>query len=129
MARQQFFGLKFPFRHGDYNNFFVDANKTLKDKVRGQIQHVIFTPKGQRLRNPEFGTDLIKYVFEPNHTDTWEGVKNEIVTSVSRFVPNVSINDIRVVQSNDERNAIYVRIDYSVIEGNNETNDSFVTEI
>ena len=126
---KQYYDVKFPFTIDNYDGHFIDLNNTLEGKVASEIAHVILTRKGTRIRKPEFGTDLIKYVFEPNHTDTWQGVKNEIVTSVSRFVPNVSINDIRVVQSNDERNVIYVRIDYSVIEGNNETNDSFVTEI
>jgi phage baseplate assembly protein W len=91
--------------------------------------HVIFTPKGQRIRNPEFGTDLIKYIFSPNDGDSWEGVKNEIITSVERYIPNVILNDVRVVQSDDERAEIYVRIDYSVKDGNKITNDSIITQI
>ena len=61
MAKRQFFNMKYPFTTNDYQNFFVDVNMTEKDKIRSQIMHVVFTPKGQRLRNPEFGTDLIKY--------------------------------------------------------------------
>lgn len=91
--------------------------------------HVIFTPKGQRLRNPEFGTDLIKYIFSPNDSETWESVKNEIVASVQRYVPNCIMNDVRVVQSNDERAEIFVRMDYSVKEGNKLTNDSIITQL
>jgi phage baseplate assembly protein W len=91
--------------------------------------HVVFTPKGQRIRNPEFGTDLIKYIFSPNDNQTWEAVKNEIVTSVQRYVPGCIINDIRVVQSNDERAEIFVRMDYSVRQGNSTVNDSIITQI
>jgi phage baseplate assembly protein W len=102
---------------------------TEKDKVRSQIMHVIFTPKGQRIRMPEFGTDLIKYIFSPNDSESWEGVKNEVITAVQRFVPNVILNDVRVVQSDDERAEIFVRMDYSVKEGNKITNDSIITQI
>ena len=91
--------------------------------------HVIFTPKGQRIRMPEFGTDLIKYIFSPNDSVSWEGVKNEVITAVQRFVPNVVLNDIRVVQSEDERSEIYVRMDYSIKEGNKIINDSIITQI
>ena len=100
-----------------------------KDKVRSQIMHVVFTPKGQRIRNPEFGTDLIRYIFSPNDSQTWEGVKNEIVSSVQRYVPGCVINDIRVVQSDDERAEIFVRMDYSVKQGNKITNDSIITQL
>jgi len=129
MARRQFFGMKFPFTHNDFTKFFVDANMSEKDKVRSQIMHVVFTPKGQRIRRPEFGTDLIKYIFNPGDSESWEAVKNEITTSIQRFVPNVVLNNIRVVQSDDERAEIFVRLDYSVKEGSKITNDSIITQI
>jgi phage baseplate assembly protein W len=129
MARQQLFGVKYPFTHDDYQNFFVDANINEKDKVRSQIMHVIFTPKGQRIRMPEFGTDLIKYIFSPSDSESWEGIKNEIISAVQRYVPNVTLNDVRVVQSDDERAEIFVRMDYSVKEGNKITKDSIITQI
>jgi len=129
MARRQFFGLKFPFTHNEFTKFFVDANMSQKDKVRSQIMHVMFTPKGQRIRNPEFGTDLIKYIFNPSDGESWEAVKNEITTSVQKYVPNVILKDVRVAQSDDERAEIYVRIDYSIKEGNKITNDSIITQI
>ena len=66
MAKQQFYGVKYPFVAEDVENYFIDVNKTLKDKVRSILMHIIFTPKGQKLRAPEFGTDLIRYIFEPN---------------------------------------------------------------
>lgn len=129
MAKRQFFNIKFPFTVNDYQNFFVDVNMSEKDKMRSKIMHVIFTPKGQRIRQPEFGTDLIKYIFSPNDEETWEGVKNEIVSSVQRWVPECVINDIRVVQSTDERGEIFVRIDFSINEGNKVINDSIVTQL
>jgi hypothetical protein len=129
MAKQQLFGIKYPFTQDDYQNFFVDTNTTEKDKVRSQIMHVIFTPKGQRIRMPEFGTDLIKYIFSPSDSESWESVKNEISTSVQRFVPNVILNDVRVVQSDDERAEIFVRMDYTIKEGNRIKKDSIITQI
>lgn len=129
MAKKQFFGIKYPFVNNDYQNFFTDVNTTEKDKVRSKIMHVIFTPKGQRLRDPEFGTDLIKYIFSPNDAETWEGVKNEIISSVQRYVPGCMINNVRVVQSDDERAEIFVRIDYSVTVGNKKINDSIITQL
>ena len=129
MSKRQYFGIKFPFTHNDYTKFFVDANMTEKDKVRSQIMHVIFTPKGQRIRDPEFGTDLIRYIFSPSDSESWEGIKNEIITSVQRYVPNVILNNIRVVQSDDERAEIFVRMHYSVKEGNVTVKDSIVTQL
>ena len=101
----------------------------MKDKVRSQIMHVMFTPKGQRIRLPEFGTNLIKYIFTPNDSESWEVVKNEIIDAVERWVPGAMINNVRVVQSNDEKSEIFVRLDYSVKEGNKITDDSVIAQL
>jgi phage baseplate assembly protein W len=91
--------------------------------------HIVFTPKGQRLRNPEFGTDLIKYIFEQNDGTTWEAVKTEVSESVNRWANNIKLNNIQVVKNEEDEAEIYVRLDYSVIEGNKVTNDSVVVQI
>lgn len=127
MAKKQYYGIKFPFKNEGFQHFYLDANETVKDKVRSQLMHVIFTPKGQYIRNPEFGTDLIKFIFDQNDSYTWESVKNEVTESVSRWVKDVKINDISVVTSYDDdtdMSQIYVRIDYSVVKGNSVVDDS-----
>lgn len=129
MAKIQYFGIKYPFTTKEFQNFFLDVNDDEKDKVRSEIMHVIFTPKGQRLREPEFGTDLIRYIFEPNDNITWTGLKNEITDAVQTYVNNVTLNDIQVAKSEDNEGAVYVRIDYSVRQGNKIVKDSIVTEI
>jgi hypothetical protein len=39
------------------------------------------------------------------------------------------MNNVRVVQSSDERAEIFVRMDYSVKQGNKITNDSIITQL
>ena len=129
MVKQQFYGVKYPFVAEDVENYFVDVNKSLKDKVRSILMHVIFTPKGQKLRDPEFGTDLIRYIFEPNDNISWEGVKNEVSEVVSKYVNGVVVNNISVVQNESDAAEIYVRLDYSVSNGISVVNDSIATKI
>ena len=81
----------------DVENYFIDVNKTLKDKVRSILMHVIFTPKGQKLRDPEFGTDLIRYIFEPNDNISWEGIKAEITEIVNKYVQDYIIITIFIL--------------------------------
>lgn len=129
MARKQFFGIKFPFKSEGFEHFYVDANENVKDKVKSQLIHIVFTPKGQRIRNPEFGTDLIKFIFDQNDEMTWESVKNEVTDSVRRWSSNMTLRNIEVVKSEEDGGEIYVRLDYSVQEGNKVTNDSVVIEL
>jgi phage baseplate assembly protein W len=129
MAKKQYFGIKYPFRADDFQHFFVDANSTTMEKARSEIMHIVFTPKGQRIRNPEFGTDLIKFIFDPNESVTWEAVKNEVSESVGRWAKNITLNNIQVVKNEEDESEIYVRLDYSVSEGNKTTNDSIVVQV
>ena len=129
MAKRQYFGISYPFTSDGFQNFYLDANSSVKDKVRSQLMHIVFTPKGQRIRNPEFGTDLIKFIFEPNDKITWESVKNEVTESVKRWATNISLNDIQIVKNENDESEIYVRLDYSVSEGNKVTNDSIVVQV
>ena len=129
MAKRQYFGIKYPFTSDGFQNFYLDTNESTKDKVRSQLMHIVFTPKGQRIRNPEFGTDPIKFIFEPNDSITWEAVKNEVSDSVRRWTTNISINDIQIVKNEENEAEIYVRLDYSVSEGNKVTNDSVVVQV
>jgi phage baseplate assembly protein W len=129
MAKKQFFGVKYPFLDDNERHFYVAANETIADKVKSQLMHIVFTPKGQRIRNPEFGTDLIKFIFDQNDGTTWEAVKMEVSESVTRWSNNLSLRDISVVKSEEDESQIFVRLDYSVTEGNKVTNDSLVVEI
>ena len=72
---------------------------------------------------------MIKHIFEPNDSVSWEAVKNEVMESVKRWVDNVSVNDIQVVKSEDDKGEIFVRVDYSVSEGNKVVSDTVIASI
>ena len=129
MAKRQLFGIRYPFLADEETGYYVAANKTVAEKVRSQLMHIIFTPKGQRIRNPEFGTDLIKYIFDQNDDMSWESVKTEVSESVTRWATNINLNDIRVVRSEEDPAQVYVKIIYSVTEGNKTIKDSVVIEL
>lgn len=128
MARKQYFDVKYPFTNDGAEKYELDLNSTVKDRVASDILHVIFTPKGQRLRHPDFGTDLIQYIFEPNNESTWGGVKSEIQNAVARWVDGVTLNNIEVL-TNDDGMQIFVRIDYTVQEGKTSYKNSIAIEI
>jgi len=129
MAKRQYMGIKYPFTSEGFQNFYVDVNGSIKDKIRSQLMHIVFTPKGQRLRLPQFGTDLIKFIFDQNESITWEAVKEEVSDAVKMWSSNIIINDIKVVKNEENESEIYVRLDYSVSEGNKVTNDSIVVQV
>lgn len=129
MAKKQYFGLKFPFTTEGNENYLLDVNSTIKDKVRSILMHVIFTPKNQRIRRPDFGTNLIRYIFENNDESSWEYVKTDIQQIVTTYIPNMVIDNISILRSEDTLEEIYVRIDYSIMNGNEKITDSIYTKL
>lgn len=111
----QFYGIKYPFSEESERLTFFDLNETKSDGIRSKILHIIFTPKGQRLRRPNFGTNLLKFIFEPNDGETWDKIKEEIRQQISLYLPEVIFNDITIVRNTeDSEHSIFVQVDYTV---------------
>ena len=125
---KQYYGIKYPFTDNNVNGHFIDLNRTIEDKAASEILHVILTRKGTRIRKPNFGTDLTKFIFEPSDELTWSNVENEVKNAVSTYVPGVKINSIQVVQT-EEDHEVYVDIDYTVMKGATPENNRLVAKI
>ncbi len=129
MSKVQYYGIKYPFTAQGDENFLLDVNYDLKSKIRSILMHVIFTPKGQKLRDPEFGTNLVKYIFEQGDGFTFESVRDEVSVVVSRYIDGITINDISIMESNEDFHKIYVRLDYTVTSGFKTITDSIITQL
>lgn len=134
MARTQYFNIKFPFTANNNNGFFLDLNEDIGDKVASEIAHVVLTPKRTRIRMPDFGTDLIKFIFEPNDTAVWEDIEEEIKNSVNKYVEGVTILKVDVLKNinedeeEDEENII-LDIKYNINKGIRSENNRLLLKI
>jgi phage baseplate assembly protein W len=129
MAKKQLFGIKYPFQNESESSYYLDLNMSYKEKVRSEITHIIFTPKGQRYRMPDFGTDLIKYIFEPNDDETWGKIKSEIKEQVTKYLPRVSFQDINMYRDEENGNHLYAEIKYIIKKGDSEEFDNIMLRI
>ena len=113
---EQFYGIKYPFSEESERLTYLDLNESKEESVRSMILHIIFTPKGQRLRRPDFGTNLIKFIFDPNDSTTWDSVKEDIRKQISLYLPDVVFNDIIINHGIEEgeMNVIFVEVNYTV---------------
>lgn len=115
---KQYYGIKYPFENMNLEEIYVDLNETYVDRVKSEVLHVLFTPKGQKLRNPDFGTDLIKYLFDQKDDTTFEDIKTTIKTDIGKYVNGVEFEDIRILNDENDERGIIVVVEYSVIQGN-----------
>jgi phage baseplate assembly protein W len=128
MARTQHYGIKFPFNVKSDEKTFVDLDTTEGEGIKSQIMHLIFTPIGQRIRKPLFGSKLIQFIFNPNDNQTYGDVVSEIKDMVKRNIPNCSLDDINVYEINDGLGLV-ASIKYSVSENGGTTQYQIMTNL
>lgn len=125
----QNFGIKYPFTSDNLDEMFLDLNESYEDSVKSKMLHVIFTPKGSRLRMPDFGTNLVQYIFEPNDRDTLSNIKSEITIQVGKYVPGVRFDDISVARDDKDERGTVVILYYTIQKGENEVSESLGIKI
>ena len=118
MAVTQKYGIKYPFTTDNDDGTYIDLNKTYGEGIQSQVLHVIFTPKGQKLRDPDFGTGLVKYIFSQSDSSTFGSIKGEISSQIAKYVPEVEFRDISIYNSEGDDNGIVVIVEYGVKQGN-----------
>ena len=118
MAITQKYGIKYPFTSDNEDGTYLDLNDTFAEGVKSQVLHVVFTPKGQKLRDPDFGTNLIKYSFNPSDSITFNDVKTELTTQINKYVTSVEYRDVSIYNSETEESGIIVMVEYGVKRGN-----------
>jgi phage baseplate assembly protein W len=116
MAKRKFYSIKYPFTAEDRYRLYVDLNKTKYDSIRSDITHLLFTPTGSRLRDPKFGSNLIKKIFMPSDDLTFDDIKAEIQGVVKEYIPHVTITSMTATPT-DEGRGIRIKMDYKVDEG------------
>ena len=128
MAKTQYYGIKYPFTHDNEDYLYLDLNRTYEDSIQAQVLHIIFTPKGQKLRDPEFGSNLIKFLFDPAAGTTLENIKAQIRNDISARVSNVVFDDIEILATDNEHERI-ISIYYTVKKGNTEVQNNVAIKI
>ena len=91
-------------------------NKTYstQEQAKSDLINLLLTDKGERVFNPEFGTDLKRVLFEGITEDIVPLIQNLITTNISIFVPDVIVSDIIVDTENKETNTISITVTYKM---------------
>ena len=114
MADKRYINIDFPFRDSE-NGYYFKLNSTDKDAIRSDLLHLLLTNKGERLYLPDFGSDLRKYIFEPNDNITHDDIRNNLNETIKKYIPNLYVNDI-TFRNDDIQELIIVELKYTVTE-------------
>ena len=113
MANGKYINIHYPFQDSK-KGFFLDLNSGDSEAIKSDLMHLILTRKGQRLYNPDFGTDLLRFIFQPEDGLTLNQIKEEITNVVKKYLPKLNITEISVTESTESEYAAVVRIDYII---------------
>jgi len=102
-------GVSLPFNAGGVFN----STYSTKDQIKSNIINLFLTKKGERIENPEFGTDINKLLFENINNDILFNLKQELYDSVNKFIPNITILNINITPEPDT-NTIYIETQYKL---------------
>ena len=128
MAAGKYININYPFKDS-HKGFFLDLNSDDASAIKADLLHLILTRRGQRLYNPDFGTDLLRFIFEPEDGLTLNKIKEEITTVVKKYLPKLQITKISVDQSTESDYAAVVRMDYTITDDVFTTSDFIIIKI
>lgn len=66
------------------------------DVLLSSWNSILLTPVGTYPFDPDFGSRLLNFVFEPADSQTSSNIKNEIVSKLSRYDDRGSVEDVTV---------------------------------
>ena len=128
MADGKYININYPFKDSK-KGFFLDLTENDNQAIKADLLHLILTRRGQRLYNPDFGTDLLRFIFEPNDALTEEGIKDEIRTVVKKFLPKLKLDEIIIEGSPESEYAAVVTISYTISDDVFSSSDIIVVKI
>ncbi len=115
-------GLTLPFNKTDASPLGFHVAMSTAQAVQSDLVNLIMTTKGERLGNPDFGTNLQRFLFEPNTADIEPLIEEEIREAMSMYqsetgigIDNINIQIDRKDDRGNTQHVIYVLIKYIVL--------------
>jgi phage baseplate assembly protein W len=97
-------------------NFVTNDIIVTKDfaAIKNSIKNLLLTAPGERFFNPNIGSRISRLLFEPVDPFTANSLQTEIIETIEKFEPRVSLNEVSVVTTSDEQ-GYDVTVDFTVI--------------
>jgi hypothetical protein len=104
-------GVSLPFGVCGTNQLFNKTYST-KDQTKSNLINLLLTNKGERILNPNFGSNLKQALFEQITQSTEDDIRNIIISSANIYIPEISIVSIDIDNTQVDYNTINITINY-----------------
>ena len=107
-----FIGLKLPMGYSETGYF--KQTKTTLQQAKYNIINLIKTIPGERLGQPEFGSNLHTILFEPMNEDFSDILEDAVRTSIEKWLPYINIKRIKIAMPNYDINRVNIAVDFGL---------------
>jgi len=83
--------------------------------VREAIRIILLTEQSERLRLPEFGGSLNRFLFEPNTVTTRHLIQDRITRELAKWEPRVQVESVAVEADEDDLQGAVATITYKLV--------------
>lgn len=105
-------GISFPPRVGSDGRIAWSSGE---DNIREAIRIVLGTERGERLRLPEFGAGIGRFLFEPNTVGTRNRLEDRILRALAAWEPRIAVESVDVEPDPDDAEAAIATISYKLV--------------
>jgi len=105
-------GMSFPPRVGPDGRVAWSEGEV---NVREAIRVILMTEQRERLRLPEFGGSLSRYLFEPNTVTTRHLIQDRITKALAEWEPRIRVESVEVEPDRIDPQAAIATITYRLI--------------
>jgi hypothetical protein len=83
--------------------------------VRDAIRVILLTSQGERVRLPNFGAALSRFLYEPNTVATRHLLQDRIVRALAQWEPRIAVQSVQVDADPTDPQAAIATVTYQLI--------------
>ena len=103
-------GLELPFARSRTGLFGL--TETTLEQAGHNIKNLLLTSKGERVMQPDFGSDLRALLFEQADENIGERIEDTILESISTWLPYISVEKIDIIEDTSNPNLMKVNLNF-----------------
>ena len=109
-----FFGMKFPLGYGEGTEGFFPRSGTIGEQASSNIKNLLLTQKGERVGQPNFGSNLPRLIFEPLELEALrESVQVTISEALTEWLPYITVQNVSTYRDSDP-NTVIITMEFTV---------------
>ena len=105
-------GISFPPRIGGDGRIVWSEGEA---NIRESIKVILLTELNERLRLPDFGGGLNRFLFEPNNATTRQLIRDRIMRALAQWEPRIVVQSVSVEPDAQDQQAAIATINYKLV--------------